>query len=317
MAPLMEQSLVVAAQTLLLMALGPGLVGYVRWLKARLQGRRGAGILQPYRELRKQFAKQMVVARTTSWIFHLVPFALVSATVTAALLVPVIVIGPSADGLGDLFVLAALLMLGTVFLALGGLDPGTAFGGMGSSREMTIAALTEPTIAVSVLALALTTGSTSLGAITDGIVHSPGRALGPGHVLAFAAFFIATLAEAGRLPVDNPSTHLELTMVHEAMVLEYSGPYLALIEWAAALRLTLLLTLAVNLFFPWGVATSLGPIPLAISVVSFTGKILVLGGALAALETRVAKLRLFRVPELLAVSFTLALLAAASAVFVR
>jgi len=313
----MEQPLVVALQALLLVALGPAVVGYVRWLKARMQGRRGADILQPYRELRKTFAKEMVVARSTSWIFHLAPFVLVASTTTAAMLVPVIVIGPSADALGDLFVLVALLMLGTAFLALGGLDPGTAFGGMGSSREMTIAALTEPTLAVSVLALALTSGSTSLGAITGGLVETPGRALGPGHVLAFAAFFIAMLAEAGRLPVDNPSTHLELTMVHEAMVLEYSGPYLALIEWAAAVRLTLLLTLAVNLFFPWGMARSLGPMPLAIAAASFAGKVLLLGAVLAALETRVAKLRLFRVPELLAVSFTLALLAAASAVFVR
>ena len=267
--------------------------------------------------MRKTFAKQMVIADSASWIFHLAPFVVFAATLSAAMLVPVIAAGQPADRVGDLFVLAALLMLGTVLLALAGLDPGTAFGGMGSSREMTVAALTEPTLAVAVLALALTAGSTSLGAITDGLVQTPGRALGPGHVLAFAAFLIALLAESGRLPVDNPATHLELTMLREAMVLEYSGPYLALIEWAAALKLTLLLTLAVNLFFPWGMAATAAPAALAIGLTSFAAKLLLLGGVLAVLETRVAKLRLFRVPELLAVSFTLALLAAASSFFVR
>jgi formate hydrogenlyase subunit 4 len=208
-------------------------------------------------------------------------------------------------------------MLGTAMLALAGLDPGTAFGGMGSSREMTVAALTEPTLAIAVLALALTSGSTSLGAISQALLATPAAAFGPGHVLAFAAFLIALLAEAGRLPVDNPSTHLELTMLHEAMILEYSGPYLALIEWASALKLTLLLTLAANLFVPWGLATGLtGPAAL-LGLGAVLLKLLVLGGLLAVLETRVAKLRLFRVPELLVVSFTLSLLAATSSFFTR
>jgi len=197
------------------------------------------------------------------------------------------------------------------------LDPGTAFGGMGSSREMTVAALTEPTIAIAVLTLALTTGSTSLGAIAGTVLKTPAYAIGPGHALAFAAFLIALIAETGRLPVDNPSTHLELTMIHEAMILEYSGPYLALIEWAAAVRLTLLLTLAANLFLPWGMATSLAPVALVAALLAIVVKLAILGLLLALLETRVAKLRLFRVPELLALSFTLALLAAASSFFTK
>ena len=309
--------LAVVAQTALLALLAPAVVGYVRLAKARLQGRRGAGMLQPYRELRKTFGKGMVIAETASWIFHLAPFAIVGATIAAASLVPVVSVTQPADQLGDLFALTALLMLGTFFLALGGLDPGTAFGGMGSSREMTVAALTEPTLAVAILALALTTGSTSLGVIAGSVLKMPAYAIGPGHALAFAAFLIAMIAETGRLPVDNPATHLELTMIHEAMILEYSGPYLAWIEWAAAFRLTVLLTLAANLFVPWGMAATLAPAAIVIGLVAIVIKLGVLGLLLAVLETRVAKLRLFRVPELLALSFTLALLAATSSFFTK
>jgi formate hydrogenlyase subunit 4 len=313
----MTDVLIVVGQTLLLVALAPAVVGYIRWIKARLQGRRGAGPLQPYRETWKTFAKGMVIPDSASWIFHAAPFAVGAAVLSAAVLVPVLLAAQPADRLGDLFVLTALLMLGTVALALGALDTGTPFGGMGSSREMTVAALTEPTLAIAVLALALTTGSTSLGAIVDRLLRVPASGFGPGHALAFVAFFIALLAEASRLPVDNPSTHLELTMIHEAMTLEYSGPYLAALEWAAALRLTVLLTLAANLFMPWGLAGSLTPAAVAIGLVAFVAKLAGLATFLAVLETRIAKLRLFRVPELLAVSFALALLAAASSFFTR
>lgn len=313
----MNSLAMVVAETLFLVAIAPAIVGYLRWVKARLQSRRGADVLQPYRELRKTFAKGMVVAHSASWIFHVVPFLVAGAVITAATLVPVIHTDQPADRLGDLFVLASLLMFSTVMLALGGLDTGTAFGGMGSSREMTVAALTEPTLAVAVLAVALTTGSTSLGAITSGLIARPESAFGPGHVLAFAAFFVAMLAETGRLPVDNPSTHLELTMIHEAMVLEYSGRYLAVLEWAAAIKIALLLTLAANIFIPWGLAQSEDPFAIVAGVAWVLVKLLVLATILAILETRVAKLRLFRVPELLALSFTLALIAAASSFFTR
>ncbi len=313
----MNDALIAFAQPVFLALIAPGLVGYVRWIKARLQNRRGAGMLQPYRDLRKTLAKQMVVAHSASWVFHLAPFVVAASVVTAAGLVPVVSAVHPADQIGDLFVLTALLMLSTVALALGGLDTGTAFGGMGSSREMTVAALTEPTLAVAVLSVALAAGSTSLGAITGAVLASPGSALGPGHVLAFAAFFIAMLAEAGRLPVDNPATHLELTMIHEAMLLEYSGPYLAVLEWAAALKLTLLFTLAANLFLPWGIARSPDALALATGLITVIVKLTALATLLAVLETRIAKLRLFRVPELLALSFALALLAAASSFFTR
>jgi formate hydrogenlyase subunit 4 len=308
---------VVVLQTLLLAGMAPGVVGYIRWIKARLQSRRGADILQPYRHLRKLLKKGMVTPLTASWIFHLAPPVSSAATLAAATLVPVVMAAQPADALGDLFLLTALLMLGTSMLAMAGLDTGTAFGGMGSSREMTVAALTEPTLAIAVLALALTTGSTSLGGIAQGLLRSPGSAFGPGHVLAFTAFLIALLAEAGRLPVDNPATHLELTMIHEAMTLEYSGPYLALLEWTGALKLTLLIALAANLFFPWGLAARASVPSVAVGLAAIVGKLLALATVLALLETRVAKLRLFRVPELLAVSFTLSLLAATSSFFTR
>jgi formate hydrogenlyase subunit 4 len=214
-------------------------------------------------------------------------------------------------------VVVYLLLLGTFFLALAGLDTGSAFGGMGASREMTIAALAEPTVALAVFALALGAGSTNLGQIVARTMADPAAALSPGHLLAFAAVFIVTLAETGRLPVDNPATHLELTMIHEAMVLEYSGRYLALLEWAAALKLVIFFALLANLFVPWGVAVTLTPGALAIATGSLLLKLGALAAAVAVLETRVAKLRLFRVPELLSVSFVLALLAVTSSFLLR
>ena len=234
-----------------------------------------------------------------------------------SLLVPVLVTPLPFNAVADLFAVVYLLLLATVFLALAGLDTGSAFGGMGSSREMTIAAISEPAIALAILSLALAAGSTNLGEIAARTIARPSSAISPGHVLAFVALFIVMLAETGRLPVDNPSTHLELTMIHEAMILEYSGPYLALVEWASWLKLFVFLTLAGNLFIPWGLATSLAPAALAVAFASTVAKMAVIAAAVAALETRVAKLRLFRVPELLAVSFVLGLLAVASSFSVR
>lgn len=313
----MSAVLPIVVQTGLLIGMAPAVVGYLRWVKARLQNRRGATPLQPYRELRKLLGKEVVVADSASWVFHTAPFVVAGTAVAAAALVPVLMVAQPADAVGDLFALVALLMLGTVWLAWAGLDPGTAFGGMGASREMTVAALTEPTLATAFLTLALTTGSSSFGELTARLLASPGTALGPGHALAFVAVFIATLAEAGRLPFDNPGTHLELTMIHEAMVLEYAGPYLALVEWAAAVRLTLLLALAANVFVPWGLRSGTAPGALLVALGLFAVKLAILASAIAVLETRLAKLRLFRVPELLAASFVLALLGAASSVFTR
>jgi len=304
-------------QALLVLLLAPAVVGLIRWVKARLQNRRGAPVWQPYAELRKLFGKDMVVSPNASWIFHAAPFVVFGTTVVVSLLVPVLITPLPFNDVADLFALVYLLLLGTFALALGGLDPGSSFGGMGSSREMTIAALSEPAIALAILSLALAAGSTNLGEMAARTVANPSAALSPGHVLAFAALFIVMLAETGRLPVDNPATHLELTMVHEAMILEYSGRHLALVEWASWLKLTVFLVLAANLFVPWGLATSLTPGALAIAAISTLAKVAVLAVAIAILETRIAKLRLFRVPELLAVSFVLGLLAVASSFSVR
>jgi formate hydrogenlyase subunit 4 len=307
----------VFTQTLAGMALAPGLVGFIRWLKARLQGRRGAAPWQPYFELRKLFGKEVVVSHTASWLFHLSPFVVFGTGVVVVSLIPLFVAPHDPLVIGDLFAVVYLLLLGTFFLALAGLDTGSPFGGMGSSREMTVVALTEPTVAMSIVALALNAGSTNFGQIIDRTIAEPSRALGPGHLLAFAALFIVTLAETGRLPVDNPATHLELTMIHGAMVLEYSGPYLALIEWGSALKLLIFLALAANLFMPWGIAIALSPAAVMIGFLSFIAKLGVLAFAVAILETRVAKLRLFRVPELLSASFVLALIAVISTFLAR
>lgn len=303
---------------LLIVALGaPLLAGLIRKIKARLQGRRGAGLLQPYRDLRKLLGKETVVSENTSWIFRFTPYLQVAVMLLSALFMPVLTVHTPLGFLGNIIVLMYLFLLGTFFLALAGLDAGSAFGGMGSSREMIIAALAEPTVMIAIVAIALRVGSTSLDEIVRRGASESMLLLNPGHLLAFIALFIVTLAETGRLPIDNPSTHLELTMIHEAMILEYSGPYLALIEWASAMKLFLYLTLLGNLFFPWGVAMSNSVTALSLAGVVLLAKVGLLAVIIAVLETSVAKLRLFRVPELLSGSFMLALLAVASFFFVR
>jgi formate hydrogenlyase subunit 4 len=308
---------VAVGQTSLALLLAPGLAGLIRWMKARLQNRRGAPFWQPYLELRKLFGKEVVVSSNASWLFRAAPFVIFASTVATTALVPVLAVPLAFDTMGDLVVLVYLLLLGTFFLALAGLDPGSAFGGMGASREVTVAALAEPTVALAVFALALSAGSTNLGRIVAATLADPASAVSPGHLLAFAALFIVTLAETGRLPVDNPATHLELTMIHEAMLLEYSGRYLALIEWAAAVKLLIFFALLGNLFVPWGVARALTSEALLVALGTFLLKLLLLAATIAVFETRVAKLRLFRVPELLSVSFVLALLAVSSSFLLR
>ncbi len=307
------------AQVALALALAPGLVGLIRWMKARLQNRRGAPAWQPYWEVIKLFQKEVVVSSNASWLFRAAPFIVFASTVAVTFLVPLLAVPLPFDGVGDLLVVVYLLLLGTFFLSLAGLDPGSPFGGMGASREMTVAALAEPTVALAIFALALAAGSTNLGQIIIRTLTDPGAFLSPGHLLAFGAIFIVTLAETGRLPVDNPATHLELTMIHEAMVLEYSGRYLALIEWAAALKLFIFFALLGNLFVPWGVSpiVTLTPTTLAVAIASLVVKLVVLAAGVALLETRIAKLRLFRVPELLSVSFVLSLLAVTSSFLLK
>ena len=308
----------VAIVQVLVVGMGaPLLVGVLRTLKARLVGRRGASPWQPYSDLRKLLGKEVVVSTTTSWVFRATPYVLVATMLVTALIVPVAVARPPLAFAGNIILLVYLFMLGTFFLALAGLDAGSAFGGMGSSREVAVAALAEPTVIVAVFALALRADTIDLGRVVERFGQEPWLAANPAHLLAFASLFIVMLAETGRLPVDNPATHLELTMIHEAMVLEYSGRYLALVEWAGAMKLFLFMTLLANLFVPWGLTGQAAPGAVLLGLLMLAGKLAVLTGAVAVLETTVAKLRLFRVPELLAGSFALAFLSLMAVILVR
>ena len=314
----MLTEIAVEGAELLMVLLGaPLLVGAIKKTKARLQGRRGATIFQPYLDLRKLLSKEVVVSQNTSWIFRFTPYLLAATMVLSALIVPVLSTRAPFGFMGNIIVVMYLFLLGTFFLALAGLDAGSAFGGMGSSREVAIAALAEPTVLIAIFGIALRAGTTSLEGIITRFAAEPLLMLNAGHLLAFIAFFIVALAETGRLPVDNPATHLELTMIHEAMILEYSGGLLALVEWAAGMKLFIFLTLLSNLFFPWGVALSNTPVALFLAFVALAAKLALFAAAIALVETAVAKLRLFRVPELLAGSFTVALLAVATSFFLK
>lgn len=299
----------VIAQVIVLLAVSPFIVGLIRKVKARLQLRRGASVFQPYADLAKLFRKQPVVSTATSWIFTATPYLVFASTLAAGLLVPVFTSRIPLSFAGNIIALVYLLALGTFFLILAGLDAGSAFGGMGSSREAIVASLTEPAMIMSIFAIALTAGSTNLStivhktALLEGIVTDPSP-----HLMALAALFIVAIAETGRVPVDNPATHLELTMIHEAMILEYSGRYLALVEWAAGLKLLVFLTLIVNVFAPWGIATEMEPVALGVGLLAYLAKVSGLAVAIGVLESMFAKLRLFRVTEFLGVAFILALL---------
>lgn len=306
---MMGQVAAVIGQAGLVLLVSPLITGLTRTLKARLQTRRGPGTLQPYRDLHKLLRKGMVIPDTASWIFPATPYVLFATTLLAGLLIPTVSVQAPLAVFGGVLALVYLLALGRFFLALGGLDTGSSFGGLGSSREMTISAIAEPALMLAVFTVALSAGSTSLSAMAQAAVGQSWRFLAPSQMLAFAALFIVLIAETGRIPVDNPSTHLELTMIHEAMILEYSGPYLALIEWSAAMKQMVLMTLLINVFFPYGLSADGSPAGLAISIALFALKLLVLVLAVVLVETVNAKLRLFRVPELLAVAFVLSALA--------
>lgn len=305
-----------AAQIGGVMVGAPLVIGMTRQVRARWEGRAGAGLLQPWRDLLKQLGKQQITPAGTTIVFAAAPVIVAGTTLLIAAIAPLVATGSPLDPSADLFAVVGLLFLGTVALTLAGIDTGTSFGGMGASREITIAALVEPTILLAVFALSIPAGSANLGALVASTIDHPGHVVSLAGVLAFVALVIVIVAETGRLPVDNPATHLELTMVHEAMVLEYAGPRLALVEWAAGMRLTVLLALLANLFLPWGIA---GAAPTALDVltgvVAVAAKVAILAVLLATFEVFLAKLRLFRVPELLAGSFLLALLAVTAANF--
>jgi formate hydrogenlyase subunit 4 len=309
-------ALAAALQVLLVAAGAPLVTGITRRVRAGAEGRTGGGLGQPWRDLRKLLRKQDIRPEGTTIVFAAAPVVLAATTLVIAAVAPLVTTASPLDSSIDLFAVVGLLFLGTAVAALAGLDTGTAFGGMGASREITIAALVEPTILLAVFALSIPAGSANLGAIVADAAAHPARDASPAGVLAFVALVIVIIAETGRLPVDNPATHLELTMVHEAMILEYAGPKLALIEWATAARLTVLLAILANLYLPWGITGGHpGVVGLAGAAGAVAVKVAVLAVGLAAGEVFVAKLRLFRVPELLAGSFLLALLAVTAANF--
>ena len=300
--------LTAVVQLLLLLTVAPLVSGLIKALKARLQVRRGPDILQPYRDLYKLFQKGMVMPDTASWIFSATPYVVFGATAIAGLMIPMISAQAPLGLFGGVLAVVYLLGLGRFFLALAGLDTGSSFGGLGSSREMTIAALAEPAMMLAVFTVAIGANSTSLSEIARVATSTTWHFLAPAQMLAFAALFLVLIAETGRIPVDNPATHLELTMIHEAMILEYSGPYLGLIEWGASIKQLLLMTLLINSFLPFGLHSEWSLGGLLISLVYLLLKLLVLAASIVLVETTNAKMRFFRVPDLLAVAFTLAAL---------
>ncbi len=308
-----------AFQGIVIFLAAPLAAGVLRKLKAVLQNRLGAPVVQPYRDLRKLLGKEEVVSGTASGLFRVAPYVVFAATAGACSLVPVVLARMATAGgaWGDLVVLVGLLALGRFALALGALEAGSAFGGMGSSREMMVSSLAEPALLTALFVAALEARTSEAGRIAAHVARTGGAAFGPGSAFALAALFLVALAECGRLPVDNPSTHLELTMIHEAMILEYSGRSLALIEWASQARLLLFMTLLVDLFLPWGIALDASAAALALGAAVYALKIAGLCAVLAFAETSTAKLRLFRVPDFLGAAFVLALIGLFSQGFIQ
>jgi formate hydrogenlyase subunit 4 len=288
---------------------GPLLYGLMAKVRARAEGRAGAPVRQPLLDLWKLAGKERIHAGTSSVVLPLAPLVLIASTAAAVVIAPLISTGPALGRTSDVFVIVFLLLLGSVAVALGGLDAGTAFGGMGASRAMTIGALAEPALLVAVLALSIQAGTSNLPGIVSATLAHPGWVATPERVLALAALVIVVLAETGRIPVDNPSTHLELTMIHEAMILEYAGPELALVTLGEMMRLGLLLSLLANLFFPWGIAATASIPHLLLGLAVLAAKTAAIAGMIAVAEVSAAKLRLFRVPEILAAAFVLSVLA--------
>ena len=298
-------------QVLFLLAIAPLVTGIIKKLKAQFQSRRGPSVFQSYRDIAKYFHKDSVVSRDTSWIFSVTPYISLAAVLIAGLLVPVF-ISRTLGFAGDLIVVVYLLGTVRFFTALAALDAGSAFGGMGSSREMMVSSIVEPTMLLSIFAMGLITGTTSLGSIASVLSVSGIDLVRPALFLASAAFLISTLAENARVPVDNPATHLELTMIHEGMILEYSGKKLGLMSLSSMTRLVLYFTILSNVFFPWGIANDLSALSIGLGLVAILVKVLFLALVVAVIESSISKLRLFRLPNLLTVSFTLALLAVMS-----
>lgn len=294
-------------QIALLIGLAPLFIGWVKMLKCWSQGRTSASLLQPYRDLSKLFSKDVVLAENASWIFRFTPYLVFGTAIIVGGIVPMLSVNLPLSASADVIVLVGLFAISRFFTALAGMDVGTAFGGMGSSREMMVASLAEPAMLMAIFTVSLANKSTSLSHIAE-VMYSSQSVLKPSLAFAFIAFILITLAETGRIPVDNPATHLELTMLHEAMILEYSGRHLALIEWAGMMKLFLFMALGSALFFPWGIARSDSIFQVLMAGVFLLLKVGISGVALVLIETGLAKMRLFRLTEFLGSAFLMATL---------
>ena len=294
-------------QTLLFIILSPLLAGWVKWCKCRLQNRKAPSLLQPYRDLLRLTHKQPVISHTASWLYIATPYIIFSAMVLAASVVPLIAVDLPTAASADVIVLVGFFAFARFFQVLGGMDIGTAFGGMGSSREMMVSSMAEPAMLMAIFTLTMTASSTNLSTAI-GFVLNQGLVLRPSFIFALIAMILVAIAETGRIPVDNPATHLELTMIHEAMVLEYSGRHLALIEWASFTKLMIFGVLICNIFFPWGMAEEFTLSALGSALLWLMLKLSILAVLLAVSETLFAKMRLFRVPEYLSFAYLIGLL---------
>ncbi|MDO8599200.1 MAG: NADH-quinone oxidoreductase subunit H [bacterium] len=301
----MNALLIAAFQMIIVVACAPFAAGFVRWCKARLQGRKGASPFLPYLTLATLFRKEMVISSATSWVFGVVPYVVLTTALFLAAMLPLIASGGSVGGLDHFIVVASVLAVGAVFLVLGGMDPGSAFGGMGASREMTIAALVEPAMITTFAAFAVVGGSGSMHDMLA--VGGSAIAAHPALVLSLFAFVFVLLAENARYPVDNPATHLELTMVHEAMVLEYSGPYLALLELAASVKLTVFGLLLTSFIVPTTLFAGGGIGAMLVALMLVPVRIVIIMALLALLESTIPKMRFYRMQEYLSTAFVLAL----------
>lgn len=294
-------------QILILLAAAPAFVGWIRMVKCWFQGRTSPGLFQPYRDIAKLFSKDVVLAENASWIFRFTPYLVFGATLLMAGIIPILSVDLPLSATADVIALVALFAIARFFTALAGMDIGTAFGGMGSSREMTIASLAEPAMLMAIFAVSLVSKSTSLSQMVQVMAHGE-FILRPSLAFAFLAFVLIALAETGRVPIDNPATHLELTMIHEAMILEYSGRHLALIEWAGMMKLFVFSVLGIALFFPWGITAAGDVAAIFPAFIFLIIKLAFIGIGLVLIETGLAKMRIFRVPEFLGSAFLFATL---------
>ena len=296
-------------QAVLLVTLAPLVRGVIARIKARIQNRQGASIWRPYAELRKLLAKEDLIPTSASPVFRLSPILLFVATVGTTTLVPTLHVSSLLGTTGDFILLVYLLALGRFFLVLGAMDGGSAFGGMGASREALVSTLAEAPLLLGLMAVAILARAATLAGIVQWTLRQDFFHVSAVHALALASLALVAIAETGRIPVDNPTTHLELTMIHEAMVLEYSGPSLALVELASAIKLSVVMSLLIGLFAPWGMASSLSVVGLALALLAYLLKVAALALVLAVVESSMAKLRMYLVPDFLGVACALAILA--------